>query len=131
MDESPQMGGRIARRHARRRRRWQIFASVVVGVLLTGSLAAVVALARGSRDGGRPGATASSSGSSATVTSRPLSAVVPNTTPPRTEPAATAPPLTEAPATTPPTTAPATSPAVFRSELHPGSRGADVVALQQ
>ena len=77
-------------------------------------------------------------GSSEKVTATPATSTNPRstTTPPTTTLSTTTPPTTTPPTTTPPTTTPVTTvppvtPGVSRAEVRPGSRGSDVVALQQ
>ena len=121
MEPSPSLGGRAerlrARRQARRRR-----ALVVIGIAIAAAfVVGALILAGGSNDGATR---AASTKRRATTTP---------TNPPPTTTLSTSP--TTASSTTPPTTSSVTTipPAasVSRAELRPGSRGSDVVALQE
>ena len=124
MEQSPTSGGRVqrrlVRRRARRRRAAVVAVLAVVGALLVGVVLRVLG---GSDD--------KVTATPATSTSRPSPTTTASTTPSTTTPSTTAPSTTTPSTTSPVTTAPAATPGVSRAELRPGSRGSDVVALQE
>ena len=121
MEPSPSLGSRAERRRARsrvRRRRLLVLIGVVIAAAF---VAGVFVLVRGSNDG----TTRAASTKQRETTTATTQATTPTvTTPPTTEPATT-PPTTTSLTTTPPV------PSVSRAELRLGSRGGDVVALQE